>query len=153
MDYSQACFGDKGRKSLKHSKAVCPDSLQQNYGYHHQFYCFFVVVGKVYQGWVWYREKERKEKNNKISGCIKFSKLCWNIQNSVLTLPKVSKNKSKVEQKLIRAEARGHQGTENKIPEHATWLEDNNMLRAISDINFVAKKVYYQSICRKNYEN
>ena len=90
MDYLQVYFGDKGRKSLTHSQAVCPDSLQQNYGYQHQCYCFFVVVGKIYQGWVWYQE-ESKEKNNKISGCIKFSKWCWNIQNSVLVLPEVLK--------------------------------------------------------------
>ena len=62
---------------------------------------------------------------------------------------KIRKKKKNVEQPLVNAQTKD---TENSVKKYATWLNDEDMLRKISGVDFVAKEIVYHAVCRKDYQ-
>ena len=84
---------------------MLPHSLQQNYGYHHQYYCLFVVVEKVYHTGSSGTEKNKAKKRTIRSPVVQNLVNCLGMFEIVsLFCQKSQKKKSQVEQRLIRVE-------------------------------------------------
>ena len=75
--------------------------------------------------------------------CGVFHRVC-------LICKKTRRKKQGQEQSLVQAETKD---IENNIKRYSMWLNDEDMLREISDIDFVAKEVVYHSACRKEYQS
>ena len=134
---------------LKYRRVILTDYLPSTSGYHLDCCKTFTALGKTHRNNLQeMTEPLRPQPESKITRS--FSKL--DKTNRIGIFPKtcifcgkIRKTVKKNEQKLVQAETKNF---EVNIKKYANWLDDEEMLRKISNIVFIAKKIRYHGFCR-----
>ena len=144
----------KSNPALKYSNVELPQTIPSTIGYHKACYKRFIGLSEKY------RDSDASSSNKSVEDIVTaistrstakplktnelgiFPRIC-------LICNKIRKKKKNVEQPLVNAQTKD---IENSVKKYATWLNDEDMLRKVSGVDFVAKEIVYHAVCRKDYQ-
>ena len=142
------------RNKLKYHDQVALPTIQDSFhGYHMSCYRRFVALSQSQRSRI---ESAAKEKEPEITRLTRASSDIINGSSSAgifkpvcLFCQQSRKRLKGVQQKLVSVETKEF---EKNIKKYTEWKNDENMLRAITSVDFVAKEVKYHSSCRITYQ-